>query len=170
MTIPSDEKNDVSGVSTNQPERGRIDSVDRRLQEMLRNRDSWEKKPVLQAVYRSFYKEITAGKVDPAKGLVVELAQALEFPRTSSRIALRPTYSPNPWLDRLENAYELNFNDSSIRNLILFDVFHHLKYPGSALVEFWRVVMPRGELFSSNRLWSCSVNWFTVCFTTSRWV
>jgi SAM-dependent methyltransferase len=146
MTISSGEKNDVSGVSTNQPERSRIDSVDRHLQEMLRNRDSWEKKPVLQAVYRSFYKEIAAGMVDPAKGPVVELGSGIGVSKNFIPNCVTTDIFPNPWLDRLENAYELNFNDSSIRNLILFDVFHHLKYPGSALVEFWRVVMPGGRV------------------------
>jgi hypothetical protein len=37
---------------------------------------------------------------------------------------------PNPWLDRVENAYALNFADASVGNLILFDVFHHLEFPG----------------------------------------
>jgi len=45
---------------------------------------------------------------------------------------------PNPWLDRLENAYGLSFPNTSLSNLILFDVFHHLQWPGSAFEEFAR--------------------------------
>lgn len=31
-------------------------------------------------------------------------------------------------------------------DLILFDVFHHLRYPGTALKEFHRVLLPRGRV------------------------
>ena len=30
-------------------------------------------------------------------------------------------------------------------NLILFDVWHHLEYPGSAMAEFARVLAPKGS-------------------------
>ena len=53
---------------------------------------------------------------------------------------------PNPWLDRVENAYDLSFADSAVSHLILFDVWHHLEYPGTALKEFSRVLTPRGRL------------------------
>jgi SAM-dependent methyltransferase len=53
---------------------------------------------------------------------------------------------PNPWIDQVENAYDLSFQNSSISNLILFDVFHHLKYPGNALDELNRVLKPNGRL------------------------
>jgi SAM-dependent methyltransferase len=53
---------------------------------------------------------------------------------------------PNPWLDRVEDAYALSFADASVGNLILFDVFHHLEFPGTALNEFARVVRPGGRV------------------------
>jgi SAM-dependent methyltransferase len=121
-------------------------SVDRHLQEMLRNRESWEKKPVLQRVYESFYKEIAANLANPGKGPVVELGSGIGVSKNFIPNCVTTDIFPNPWLDRVENAYELKFNDSSIGSLILFDVFHHLKYPGSALAEFWRVVVPNGRV------------------------
>ncbi|MGQ9832452.1 MAG: methyltransferase domain-containing protein, partial [Candidatus Villigracilaceae bacterium] len=59
---------------------------------------------------------------------------------------LRTDVFPNPWLDRVENAYKLSFADQTISDLILIDVFHHLRYPGTALQEFWRVLAPGGRV------------------------
>jgi SAM-dependent methyltransferase len=53
---------------------------------------------------------------------------------------------PNPWVDQLENAYALSFSDDSLSGLILIDVFHHLRYPGTALKEFHRVLKPGGRV------------------------
>jgi SAM-dependent methyltransferase len=53
---------------------------------------------------------------------------------------------PNPWLDCVENAYDLSFEDGAIAHLILFDVWHHLQYPGKALRGFARVLAPGGKV------------------------
>jgi hypothetical protein len=51
---------------------------------------------------------------------------------------------PNP--DRPDqNAYK-SFADGTVSDLILTDVFHHLKYPGTALKEFARVLHKRGRV------------------------
>jgi SAM-dependent methyltransferase len=113
----------------------RTGSVEQHLEEMLQNRSSWERKAVLQRVYGTFYEEIATYLLDP------EESSKKFIPN-----CMTTDLFPNPWLDRVEDAYELKFRDSSIRNLILFDVFHHLRYPGAALAEFWRVVMPKGRV------------------------
>lgn len=133
-------------MNTDRAKADRPGSVDRHLQEMLRNRESWENKPVLQRVYGSFYEEIATNLVDPAEGSVVELGSGIGVSKKFIPNCVTTDIFPNPWLDRVENAYQLKFGDASIRNLILFDVFHHLKYPGAALAEFWRVAMPKGRV------------------------
>jgi SAM-dependent methyltransferase len=52
----------------------------------------------------------------------------------------------NPWLDRRENAYALSFAEGSLSNLILFDVWHHLEFPGRALAEARRCLAPGGRV------------------------
>jgi SAM-dependent methyltransferase len=52
----------------------------------------------------------------------------------------------NPWIDQVENAYNLSFTNESVSNIILFDVWHHLKFPGNALAEFYRVLKPGGRI------------------------
>jgi SAM-dependent methyltransferase len=49
-------------------------------------------------------------------------------------------------VDQTEDAYALSFEDNSLANIILFDVWHHLEYPGSALTEFARILESRGRL------------------------
>jgi SAM-dependent methyltransferase len=53
---------------------------------------------------------------------------------------------PNPWIDRVENIYELTFDTASVAAIVLFDVFHHLEYPGTALAELNRVLIPGGRI------------------------
>jgi SAM-dependent methyltransferase len=53
---------------------------------------------------------------------------------------------PNAWLDRVENAYALSDATGSLSNIILFDVFHHLRHPCTALQEFHRVLVPGGRV------------------------
>jgi hypothetical protein len=59
---------------------------------------------------------------------------------------IRTDLFPNPWIDQIENAYQLSFADESVSDLILTDVFHHLKYPGTALQEFSRVLRAGGRV------------------------
>jgi SAM-dependent methyltransferase len=46
----------------------------------------------------------------------------------------------------VENAYRLSFHESSVANLVLFDVWHHLEYPANFLAEAARVLIPGGRL------------------------
>ncbi|MBI3173102.1 MAG: methyltransferase domain-containing protein [Chloroflexi bacterium] len=59
---------------------------------------------------------------------------------------IRTDLFPYPWLDQVENAYKLNFANAALSNLLMVDVFHHLRYPGTALKEFQRVLQPGGRV------------------------
>ncbi|MBI3170850.1 MAG: methyltransferase domain-containing protein [Chloroflexi bacterium] len=59
---------------------------------------------------------------------------------------IRTDLFPYPWLDQIENAYQLSFEDASVSNLLMVDVFHHLRYPGTALEEFHRILAPQGRV------------------------
>jgi len=59
---------------------------------------------------------------------------------------IRTDLFPNPWIDQIENAYKLSFADQAVSDLILTDVFHHLKYPGTALNELQRVLQKGGRV------------------------
>lgn len=113
------------------------------IQENLR---SWNRKPLLREIYRSMHKQIAAELAPGVEGLVVELGSGIGNIKEVIPECLRTDLFQNPWLDRTENAYALSFADGSISNLILFDVFHHLRYPGEAFREFGRALAPGGRV------------------------
>ena len=114
--------------------------------EIQRNRDAWTRKPRLQEIYREFYRQI-ATRINPRiSGLIVELGSGMGTIKEIIPDCITTDLFPNPWLDRQENAYRLSFADGSVSHLILFDVWHHLRYPGTALHEFQRVLAPGGRL------------------------
>ncbi|HYC71337.1 MAG TPA: methyltransferase domain-containing protein [Opitutaceae bacterium] len=114
--------------------------------EIRRNREVWSRKPILREVYEDFYR-IIATEIDSAiPGPVVELGSGMGNIKAVIPQCLTTDVFANPWLDRQENAYRLSFAAGSVSHLILFDVWHHLRYPGTALREFHRVLAPGGRL------------------------
>jgi len=121
-------------------------SVDRHQDEILENVRHWEKKPLLRDIYRRFHLEIAAQLSSLQDAKVVELGSGIGNIRDVIPGCLRTDLFANPWLDQVENAFALSFENASVSDLILFDVFHHLRYPGNALREFFRVLRPAGRV------------------------
>jgi SAM-dependent methyltransferase len=114
--------------------------------EIQGNRLAWERKPRLRSVYRGFHQLIASRLDRSVAGLVVELGSGMGSIKEVIPDCVTTDLFPNPWLDRQENAYQLGFADGAVSNLILFDVWHHLRYPGTALSEFRRVLAPGGRV------------------------
>ena len=114
--------------------------------EILENRKLWEKKPLLHKVYSQFYREIARQLKPDVPGLIVELGSGMGNVKEYIPQCITTDIFPNPWLDRVENAYRLSFDKGEVGNLILFDVWHHLQYPGTALNEFSRILAPGGRV------------------------
>lgn len=114
--------------------------------EIQSNRLAWQKRPGLQEVYRGFHRLIASRLDRTVPGMVVELGSGMGSIKDVIPDCVTTDLFANPWLDRQENAFRLSFPDGSLSNLILFDVWHHLRYPGTALREFGRVLAPGGRL------------------------
>src|SRR5215207_8049592 len=108
-----------------------------------KNHEYWNRKPILRTLYGDFYRLIAKNLSNLPESKIVELGSGLGNIHEFIPTCLRTDLFPNPWIDQIENAYQLSFPDGSISDLILTDVFHHLKYPGTALREFSRV-LPKG--------------------------
>lgn len=116
------------------------------LEEMHENRYHWDAKPALRQVYRRFYRLILDQCSEKVEGPIVELGAGLGHFREVCPQCILTDIFANPWVDRVENAYRLHFESETVANLVLFDVFHHLQYPGTALAEFQRVLVPGGRV------------------------
>jgi SAM-dependent methyltransferase len=114
----------------------------RHLIEIERNRKYWRQKPLLQKVYKRFYAYIAERLISGRK---LELGSGIGQIKESIPDCVTSDLFQNPGVDRLESAYFLSFPDGSLSNIILFDVWHHLEYPGAALSEIWRVLAPGGR-------------------------
>lgn len=114
--------------------------------EIERNLQAWNRKPVLRLAYRDFHKRIAA-LIDPSlTGKIVELGSGIGNIRDVIPGVIRTDLFPNPWIDQVENAYALSFAAGEVSHLILFDVFHHLRHPRTALQECRRVLQSGGRV------------------------
>ncbi len=120
--------------------------VNKHNEEIYKNKESCEEKIVLRQIYEGFYRLIKVYIPNQFPERIVEIGSgASDISRTIPN-CIRTDLFPNPWIDQTENAYDLSFQDGSLTALILFDVFHHLRYPGTALKEFKRVLGSGGRV------------------------
>jgi SAM-dependent methyltransferase len=121
-------------------------SIDKHNVEIQKNLKSWNEKPLLREIYKGFYYLILKWIREDLNGKTVELGSGIGNFKSVYPNCVSTDIFPNLWIDRVESAYKLSFKDGSLSNLILFDVFHHLAYPGSALKEFHRVLQKDGRV------------------------
>ena len=115
-------------------------------EEIQHNLQHWKQKPILREIYKGFHKLIAENITTHSKGLIIEVGSGIGNIKSVIPSCILTDLFLNPWIDRIENAYSLSFANSSISDLILFDVFHHLRFPGTALREFQRVLLPGGRV------------------------
>ncbi len=120
--------------------------IDQHNAEIEQNVRLWEAKPLLQEVYGELYGQIAARIDRSVPGLIVESGSGMGNVKKWIPDCITTDLFPNPWLDRVENIYALSFADESAAAFVLFDVWHHLQYPGAALREMHRVLRPRGRV------------------------
>ena len=102
-------------------------------------------KPLLKKIYGEFYELIAQQLSRLSDGKIAELGSGIGNIQDYIPDCIRTDLFPAEWIDQIENAYSLSFEDSSLSDLIMIDVFHHLRYPGTALKEFHRVLMDGGR-------------------------
>ena len=131
-----------------------MNPLDQHQVEIQKNLAAWQRKPLLQDIYNGFYESILS-LIDPKiPGHVIEVGSGIGNLKQHLPEAITTDLFPNPWLDLVCDAYHLPFRDRSVSHLILFDVFHHLRYPAAFLKEAGRVLNGRLILFEPFISWS----------------
>jgi SAM-dependent methyltransferase len=115
-------------------------------QEIQENLRYWERKPALRREYKRFYEQIAQVLSSAPAGPILECGSGIGNLKSVIPSAITSDLFPNPWLDRTENIFALSFPAEALSGVVLFDVFHHLSYPGTALQEIRRVLRPGGKL------------------------
>lgn len=121
-------------------------SIEQHNIEIQANMKIWQKKSLLRKIYDGFHREIIKLINRDISGQVVEIGSGMGNFKKSYPDTIATDIFPNPWIDRVESAYGLSFPNESISNIVLLDVFHHLAHPGSALMEFQRVLNKGGRV------------------------
>ncbi len=115
--------------------------------EIAENRVAWDRKPALRACYSEFYQLIKARMATSVGGHSLEVGSGMGMIKTVIADCLTSDIFDNQWLDFTRvSAYSLPFDDGVLANIILFDVFHHLRHPGAALREFQRTLKRGGRV------------------------
>jgi SAM-dependent methyltransferase len=111
-----------------------------------KNHRLWECKPILHRCYVEFHCLMATYLSRLPNAKIVELGSGMGNIHETIPDCLRTDLFPYPWIDQVENAYRLTFTDGALSDLLMVDVFHHLRYPGTALEEFLRVLRPGGRV------------------------
>jgi SAM-dependent methyltransferase len=126
--------------------RTKMTDFERHNDEIQQNIEFWAKKPILHTIYDEFYSIIAKNINRSIDGKIVEIGSGAGNLKKYVPNCICTDAFNNPWIDQVENAYELSFKDNEVSNIILFDVWHHLEYPTSALDEFKRVLKKQGRI------------------------
>lgn len=121
-------------------------SINQHNVEIEKNARAWNTKPLLRALYADFHHRIVGYVQKDISGDVLELGSGIGNFKSAYEACITSDIFPNPWIDRVESAYRLSFPADSLSHIVMFDVFHHLAYPGSALEEAKRVLVKGGRV------------------------
>jgi SAM-dependent methyltransferase len=114
-------------------------------EELQIQRAAWERRPLLRAVYTDWFERID-DELSVVEGPTVELGCGIGAFKEFRDQTISTDVMPTPWTDAVVDAQELPYEDSSVANLVLIDVLHHLPRPHRFLSEAERVLRPNGRL------------------------
>lgn len=121
------------------------DQIVQHTKEINETSACWKRKPLLRSSYKRFHQNIAKLLVS-GPGKTVELGSGIGVIKETIPDCITTDIFPSKWTDQVEDVYALSFPDSSVQNMILFDVWHHLENPGDALNEIHRVLDQDGRL------------------------
>jgi SAM-dependent methyltransferase len=111
-----------------------------------KNRDTYQDKKLIKLIYKDYYKIIKKYIYKQNQYKILELGSGGGNIKKIIRKCITSDQFKNNNVDRVENIYKINFKKNSVSNIILIDVFHHLKFPSLALNEINRILIKNGRI------------------------
>lgn len=112
--------------------------------DLERHQRVWARKGVLRDVYHAYYREMLNRVSD--RSPIVEIGSGPGFLKEYAPHIISTDIEPLPWIDRVVDGCVLPFDDDSVGNLVMMDVFHHLARPLDFLREAERVLTAGGRV------------------------
>lgn len=112
---------------------------------LSRHRRTWESKKILRVIYEDWYKKII-GDLNKEGGRTVELGSGSGNFKEYLPEIISSDIDPCSWLDMSFDAHKMPFEDQSLSNIVMIDVFHHLYNPLMFLNESFRVLRKGGRI------------------------
>ena len=113
--------------------------------ELAAQRAAWETRPLLRKIYRDWFRLIET-RLAGVPGPTIELGSGIGTLAEVVPRVERTDVEPTPWSERVVDAEALPYEDATVANLVLVDVFHHLPRPGRFLDEARRALAPGGRV------------------------
>jgi SAM-dependent methyltransferase len=106
--------------------------------------EAWNARPIVRKLYHDWYDQIVS-HLSQTPGRTVELGSGISRFKHHYPPTVATDIEPTPWVDEVVDAEALPYEDASVANLVLIDVFHHLPRPTRFLDETVRVLAPGGR-------------------------
>lgn len=113
------------------------------LELLLKHRETWNSKPLLRFIYRTWYRDITAHLTD---GMSVELCGGTGNLKEYESSVISTDLTLAPWLDAVVNAEALPFPEASLSNIVLIDGLHHIAKVCTFFEEACRALRTGGRI------------------------
>ena len=110
-----------------------------------KHRETWHQKKILRLIYTDWYRQIL-GELKQGNGKSVELGAGTGNFKDFKPDVIAADIEPCDWLDLCFDAHQMPFENNSIANIIMIDVFHHLANPILFLEEAYRTLEPGGRI------------------------
>jgi SAM-dependent methyltransferase len=114
-------------------------------EELRIQRAAWDRRPLLRAIYVEWFGRIV-NQLSPVDGPTVELGCGIGAFKGYRSQTVATDVMLTPWTEAVVDAQRLPYADSSVANLVLIDVLHHLPQPRLFLAEAERVLRPGGRV------------------------
>jgi len=115
------------------------------VETLLDHRQAWERRPVLRSLYLQWFGEVQR-ELATVPGPCVEIGSGIGAFKAFRPSTVATDIAPTPWTDDVVDGQDLPYQDASLANVVMIDVFHHIPSVARFLAEATRVLRPGGRV------------------------